>query len=116
MTAALERAKAEIMGPILNRTNLFNTELRVSTTFPSFMSSNSPPGVDLGRGPAVDTNNVNFDYDNLGNDFFAYTTPQWRDLYERLGKICFLTRALPSSSIPTVAEKLARWIIAFIWT
>src|SRR4051812_26519198 len=55
--SGLERAKAEIIGTILNPStnypNLFNMELRVSTTFPSALSSNyhTLPGVDLAKNP-----------------------------------------------------------------
>jgi hypothetical protein len=97
MSAALERAKAEIIGTILSSTNLFNTELRVSTTFPSFLSpSNSPAGVDFSRNPdPPDLNNINYDYDNGGGDFFAYTTPQWFNLYKTIGQNLFFDPRAP---------------------
>jgi hypothetical protein len=87
MSAAMERAKAEILGTTLSFTNLFNTELRVSTTFPSFLSKNRPAGVDPSRSPInPDPNNVNFDYDNQGNSLLGYTTPQWENLYRNIGQ------------------------------
>jgi hypothetical protein len=95
--SGLERAKAEIIGTILNPStnypNLYNTELRVSTTFPSYLSTNSPPPLIRGGTGLL---NLNYDYaDSAPLLLSNNTTADWHKFYEEYGTNLYYDPRVP---------------------